>query len=81
MVNLMMENQDDLAVLMTARAGQAARRSKGEIAYGLPSSSGSPRRQAHYGDTSRSISRISASSSSRSRSASSRHHAHDFRTR
>jgi succinate-semialdehyde dehydrogenase/glutarate-semialdehyde dehydrogenase len=42
--DLMMANQEDLAILMTAEQGKPLAESKGEIAYALPSSSGSPKK-------------------------------------
>ena len=41
---LMMENQEDLARIMTAEQGKPLAESRGEIAYGASSSSSSPKR-------------------------------------
>jgi len=71
--DLMLANQDDLAILMTAEQGKPLAESKGEIAYARPSSSGSRKRAS--GSTATSfpvIRRISGSWFSANRSASSR---------
>ena len=71
--NLMMENQDDLAVLMTAEQGKPLAEAKGEIAYGASFVEWfAEEASASTAIPSRSISPTNASSSSRSRSAWSR---------